>query len=106
MGDVIPIDAAPSLRDLDPETQHRDAPVIVDQRGRNNPTAHARKAERERLAEVKRQQKAAQETWAKQAAGTMWWSAQNPALPERQREKLLEKREELLVGARKQGLAV
>lgn len=124
MGDLIPITEAPSfdvdkaytLAD-DPEEQRviaeqeaeaRDAVVVVDKRGKNNPSAQRRKIERARVAEVKRQQKAAQETWAKQAAGTMWWMAQGQG--QRGNAKLAEhtlrKREELISGARAQGLAV
>lgn len=94
----------PILPAIDPE----DAPVIIDKRGRNNPTALRRKAEREHAKRVKQQQKEAQEVWARQAAGTMWWMAQGQA--QRGNTKLAEhtlrKREELITGARAQGLAV
>lgn len=88
------------------QTPENGPPVtrIVDKRGAANPTAAEHAAERQ----AREDQRQAQAAWARQAAGTMWWMAQgigqsgNTAAAER----ALAKREQLLDGARRNGVPV
>lgn len=125
MGDVIDLGEYAAQR-VEPRDIHREAmavaepildamdrgevdlpgPRFIDKRGKNNPTANARAAEKARARAAKQAQLEAQATWARQAAGTMWWSAQDARVPEENREKLLAKRDELITGARRQGVPV
>lgn len=156
MGDLIPIDAAPSIRDriVEPEviegevveegdaldqldareptlipageyieqrvrltraefaavaageypegrTPEHGGPVIVDKRGARNPSAAAHRAEQQ----AREQQRQAQETWTRQAAGTMFWEAQRVgAVDPDLGEAILAKRAELVAGATKKGI--
>lgn len=65
------------------------APTVIDKRAQN---AARKQAERD-----------AQAAWVRQAAGTLWWSAQRVNSPAR-REKILAKRSELITGALAKGL--
>lgn len=80
--------------------------ALIDKRGRNNPTAARRAqeaAQRAADAEAKRQ---AQAQWARQSAGTLWWSAQAAAQRGQLHlsDRILDKRTELVNGAIEQGI--
>ncbi|URC18183.1 hypothetical protein SEA_ZENTENO07_82 [Mycobacterium phage Zenteno07] len=75
--------------------------TVVDKRGNRNPTAAAAAAERQ----AREQQRQAQETWTRQAAGTMFWEAQRlGAVDPQMGEAILAKRAELVAGATKKGI--
>lgn len=72
-----------------PGNEHRMLATVIDKRAQN---AARQQAERD-----------AQAAWVRQAAGTLWWSAQRVNSPAR-REKILAKRSELITGALAKGL--
>lgn len=80
--------------------------TIIDKRGRNNVYAQEQAAKREAERHIREQQRQAQESWTRQAAGTMWWAAQSAGArgDGELAERCLAKRAELVDGATKAGI--